>query len=61
MDAQLRYLASTALAHPWITRDFKAPIPLTVYEMDLRNQLKSELNNPLRTLLFIALTVEHVL
>jgi len=61
VNAQLRYSASIALTHPWITRKFETPIPLTIYERNLQNQLRHEVNDVLRTVFFVGHSVERVL
>jgi serine/threonine protein kinase len=33
MDSSERYSASQALQHPWVTRDLKGEVPLTVHEI----------------------------
>ena len=50
----LRYSASLALSHPWITRDFGNLIPLTMYEESSRRRILSELIDVARSVFFVA-------
>lgn len=61
MDKQLRYSAGMALDHPWITRKFDSPIPMSIYEEALRNQMNSELLKVFRCVFFTSIHNEPVL
>lgn len=52
VNVQSRYSAEMALKHPWITRRFSSPIPITIYEEDTLNQLNIELRNIVRAVFF---------
>lgn len=54
IDAHYRYSASLALKHPWITREFNAPIPLTIYEEDMMNKNTIEIVRVMKTMFFSA-------
>jgi hypothetical protein len=49
-----RYTAEQALRHPWITRDFDDPIPLTESEKMREYQAGSLLKNALNVALFLS-------
>jgi len=49
-----------ALNHPWITRKFNSPIPITIYEEDTLKQLNAELKNIVRIIFFSSSIVSLV-
>jgi len=55
-NTEIRYNASTALSHPWITRNFESKIPLTIYEEHIQDQNKTELVNVFKSLFFVSYT-----
>jgi len=60
IDVQSRYSAEMALNHPWITRKFNSPIPITIYEEDTLKQLNAELKNIVRIIFFSSSIVSLV-
>ena len=49
-----RYTAEQALRHPWITRDFSAPIPQTESQKVREVQAESILRNALNITFFLS-------
>ncbi|CAD8055786.1 unnamed protein product [Paramecium primaurelia] len=52
-DQDSRYTASQALVHPWITRKFNDPIPMSVKEFGICQELKKKTFQQLQSILFI--------
>jgi len=59
-NVDFRYSASTALTHPWITREFGKPIPLTNFEEDNRQRLKNDFKIIARSILFSIISSNSV-
>lgn len=55
VDIRSRYSANMALKHPWITRQFNNPIPLTIYEEDIQNHLNYEMSRIFKLVFFVSL------
>ena len=49
-----RYTAEEALQHPWITRDFNAKIPLSIYDETRYNIVRDDLIAVVRSLVFLS-------
>ncbi len=54
MDPKARYSAEEALTHPWITRDFLARVPLSYNDYLVDHQLRRELVDVARLLVFLS-------
>ncbi|CAD8154031.1 unnamed protein product [Paramecium octaurelia] len=52
-DQDSRYTASQALVHPWITRKFNDPIPMSVKQFGICQELKKKIFLQLQSILFI--------
>ncbi|CAD8071367.1 unnamed protein product [Paramecium sonneborni] len=52
-DQDSRYTASQALVHPWITRKFHDPIPMSVKQFGICQELKKKIFQQLQSILFI--------
>ncbi|CAD8065716.1 unnamed protein product [Paramecium sonneborni] len=52
-DQDSRYTASQALVHPWITRQFHDPIPMSLKQFGICQELKNQIFQQLQSILFI--------
>ncbi|CAD8148143.1 unnamed protein product [Paramecium octaurelia] len=52
-DQDSRYTAAQALVHPWITRNFSQPIPMSVKEFGICQEQKKKFFQFLKALLFL--------
>ena len=57
-NVELRYSATLALKHPWITRDFKSSIPMNIYEEDMVKELIGKLKKVIIPMLFTCICLE---
>jgi len=54
VNHKARYTAEEALKHPWITREFNDPIPLSYHDYLYESYLKKNLINILRTFVYLS-------